>query len=124
MTTMINTKTAVAYYKLARINSEPDIFYITYKEGKEIPLFFGETPYEAFSSSKKHIILDHDFLDDGVNLEWSFYTINKDAIAAKKKENPNQEITRVRLVGFIQNSKQEATAKWNNYYLKMKFFED
>jgi hypothetical protein len=124
MITKINAKEAVAYIRFARKGRDGDMYYVLHAEGKEISLFLGETPYEPFIGKTKHILLDYDFQEDGVNLEWSFYTINKDAIAMKQKENPNQEITRVRLVGFIQDSKQEANVKWNNYRLHIKLSED
>jgi len=118
---MINTTKAVFFVRLHRTSDDLGTYYVTYSEGKEIPLFLGETPKTPFAVRRKHILLDYDFKDDGVNLEWSFYTINEDAIAAKKKENPNQEISRVRLFGFIQDLKQQATVKWNNYRLKLVF---
>lgn len=117
---------SVACISFVRSLEDLSQYRVTKKQGKEIPEFLSEFDNESFrgadglAKGKEGILLDYDLMSDGKNYEWSFYTTNKDAIVAKRMENPDQEITRVRICGFILKHNQ-AYVDWNNYRLMITF---
>ena len=107
-----------------RSDEDQSLYYVVGGSQKEIPYFMDRLPYKPY---REYLILDYDLRDDGENWEWSFYTTNKEEIIRKQMENPDQQITRVRITGFILRPAQQGfvgTGNWNNYRLFIFFSKD
>jgi hypothetical protein len=126
MMTTVNSYEASGYLTFIRSSEDLAQFHVTGGKfsRKEISTFLGKLPHEPY---KEYILLDYDLQSDGVNWEWSFYTTNEEAIAIKQMENPGQEITRVRITGFILNPFSNGfhcSGDWNDYRLYIYFSKD
>ncbi|MDR0286209.1 MAG: hypothetical protein LBI03_00635 [Clostridiales bacterium] len=99
-------------------------YHVIRKQGEDIPGFLGTSPYKPFIGITEYIHLEREFKDDGEDLEWSFHTSNKDAIAAESEKHPDRNVLQVLLTCFSMTSKNKAYGTYNDFALLIEFSED
>jgi hypothetical protein len=107
----------IGHLTLKRDGENHSQYNVTERElsREHISTLLGKLVQEPF------IFLDYDLQSDEEKKVCSLYTTNKDAIAVKQRENPEQMITRVQIKDFIlERAWHEfyySEGKWNNYDL-------